>query len=356
MKKMQKYFVLALMTGLVLFFATTTSYAGNEDRTGQAGASELLINPWARSSGWGSANSASIRGLESQFLNVAGIAFTTKTEIIFSRTNWLQGSGININAFGFTQKLGENGGVLGFGIMSMNFGEIDITTVNQPDGGIGTFNPSYMNINISYAKAFSNSIFGGINFKIIDERIPNASASGLAIDAGIQYVTGELENIKFGISMKNVGPTMKFSGDGFSFKGIIPGQDNSFTIEQRSADFELPSLIMIGGAYDFYLAEDHMLTVAGNFISNAFTKDNYILGMEYNWRKILMVRGGYNYEKDILSDYDAGRTNAHTGPHAGLTIQAPMNKEKGSTFALDYAYRFSNPFSGTHSIGVRINL
>ena len=28
------------------------NFAGNEQRAGQAGASELLINPWARSSGW----------------------------------------------------------------------------------------------------------------------------------------------------------------------------------------------------------------------------------------------------------------------------------------------------------------
>ena len=41
----------------------TNSYAGNPDRKGQAGASELLINPWARSSGFGNANSSSVKGL-----------------------------------------------------------------------------------------------------------------------------------------------------------------------------------------------------------------------------------------------------------------------------------------------------
>ena len=40
------------------------SFAGNEQRAGQAGASELLINPWARSSGWAGANIAGVRGLE----------------------------------------------------------------------------------------------------------------------------------------------------------------------------------------------------------------------------------------------------------------------------------------------------
>jgi len=355
MKKLHKYLMITVLIGLVVF-PLNNLIAGNEDRTGEAGASELLINPWARSSGWGDANSACIRGLEAQYLNVAGTAFTKGTELVFSRTIWLQGTDININAFGISQKLGENKGVISFGIMSMSFGEIDITTVDFPEGGgIGTFSPSLLNISISYAKAFSNSIYGGINFKIISEQISDVSAQGLAIDAGIQYVTGVDENIKFGISMKNVGPTMKYSGDGLSFRGFVPGQENSLTVEQRSASFELPSLIKIGASYDF-LFTDHTLTVAGNFTSNSFTKDQYALGLQYSWKEYLVLRGGYVYEEDLFSDFDAGRTTALTGPTAGITVQAPLNKEKGSSFSVNYSYRASDPFSGTHSIGARINL
>ena len=41
-----------------------------------------------------------------------------------------------------------------------------------------------MNIGISYAKAFSNSIYGGFAIKIISESISNSKAQGVAIDAG----------------------------------------------------------------------------------------------------------------------------------------------------------------------------
>jgi hypothetical protein len=150
---------------------------------------ELLINPWARSSGWGGANSAGVRGLESQFLNVAGLAFTKKTELLFSHTNWLSGTDIGINSFGLSQKVGESG-VLGLGVMSMNFGDIPITTVDQPEGGLGTFSPSYINIGLSYAKEFSNRIYGGITVRLVSEAIADVKASGIAFDAGVQYVTG----------------------------------------------------------------------------------------------------------------------------------------------------------------------
>ena len=40
------------------------AFAGNEDRAGQSGAGEILINPWARASSWGSANSGFVHGVE----------------------------------------------------------------------------------------------------------------------------------------------------------------------------------------------------------------------------------------------------------------------------------------------------
>ncbi len=351
MNKISKYIVATLMIGSVLI-PFNQSTAGNKDRTGQAGASELLINPWARSSGWGGANIAHVKGLEGLYGNVAGIAHTKTTELIFSHTQWLKGSEIDINTFGLTQKVGETG-VLGLGIMSMNFGDIPITTEALPEGGIGNFSPSYMNINIAYAKAFSSSIYGGINIKIISEVISDVSAQGVAIDAGIQYVTGPVDNIRFGITLRNVGPTMSFSGDGLSIRSLLPGQESYFTLEQRSAEFELPTQLAMGASYDFFFGEMHRLTFAGNFISNSFTNDQFAGGAEYELKSYLMLRAGYTYEDGITS---SSRTTAFTGPSAGLTVSVPINKEKGSTLAIDYSFRQTSPFNGTHSIGARINL
>jgi hypothetical protein len=334
-------------------------FAGNEDRAGQAGGTELLINPWARSSGWGGANTASCRGLESQFLNVAGTAFTKKTELLFTHTEWLVGTDIKISSFGITQKVGSTG-VLGLGIMAMNFGDIDITTVDLPEGGIGTYSPQFINIGLSYAKAFSDNIYGGLLIRGITEAISDVRARGIALDAGIQYVTGKWDHIKFGISLRNVGPKMKFQGDGLSFKTPLPnGGSGTMTVEQRSEPFELPSMVNIGGSYDIYFSKDttnmkmHRLTLAGNFESNSFSKDMFKIGAEYGFKSWLMVRAAYSLEQDILKKED--RTNVYTGPSAGFTLELPFGKS-GSTFALDYSYRFTDPFQGTHSIGARINL
>ncbi len=352
MRHIVKYFIAVVLTAVIMLPAKT-GFAGNKDRAGQAGADELLINPWAKSSGWGSVNTGGIRGLEAQYLNVAGLAFTNKTEIGFTHTSYLVGTGIDINAVGLAQKLGENGGVLGIGIMSMSFGEIDRTTVNLPEGGAGTFSPTFLNVNISYAKAFSNSIFGGVNIKIISEQISNVGAQGIAIDAGVQYVTGKKDQIKFGVALKNLGPQMAFSGDGMSLRTLITDAEHTMTVEQRSDAFELPALIRIGATYDIDLADKHMLAVAGNFQSNSFKKDVYTLGLQYSFSEYLQVRGGYNYEPGML---DGDRTSVYTGPTGGASVMVPLDKDKGSYFSIDYSYRSTNPFDGVHAIGASIVL
>ena len=332
-------------------------FAGNKDRSGQAGASELLINPWARSAGWGNANMARVRGLEAMWGNVAGTAFTKKTELIFAHTQWLKGTGTSVYAFGLTQRVGESG-VFGLQIMSMSFGEIQITTGSSPDGGLGVYKPSLMNFALSYAKAFSNSIYGGILVKVISESISDVTAVGVAIDAGIQYVTGEHDQVAFGVALKNVGPQMKFSGDGLSFKDLIEmkGIDQGYTFNQRSQGYEIPTMLTIGAAYDFLFANDYSLNLAGTFISNSFSKDQFALGLEGNLKNWVMLRVGYTYEQGLWDGIETTeKTNLSSGLSLGATVQVPINKEKGTHFAIDYAYRETVSFNGNHSIGILLN-
>jgi len=344
----------------VTILAATFSQAGNPERAGQAGASQLLINPYARNSGMAGSNSAKIRGLEAQFLNIAGTAFTRKTEVLFNRTNWLVGTDIFVNAFGITQGVGETG-TIGFGVVSINAGKIEVTTENQPEGGLGTYNPTFYNVSLSYAKMFSDNIYGGLNVKLLNEQIPNVAARGVAIDAGIQYHTGKYNQIHIGIALRNWGPKMTYRGDGLSRQTSVKhGNNYELTVNNRSGAFELPALVNIGGSYDIYFQKDssgvskkHRLSLNGTYTSNSFTYDNYLMGLEYSWKDILMLRGGL-YTEDKIFKSEETRT-AFTGPCAGVTVEIPFN-EKKSTIGVDYSYRATKPFNGTHTFGLRLNL
>jgi hypothetical protein len=298
---------------------------------------------------------ASVNGVEATFLNVAGLAFTRKTDITFSNNQYLVGTGIQINALGLGQRVGENG-VLGLTVSNMRFGDIMITETDLPEGGIGNFSPTFTNIGLSYAKGFSNSIYAGLTARLVTEAIYNVKAQGVAFDAGIRYVTGEKDNVRFGITLRNVGPPMRYRGDGLSIDGTIStgsGNTSSLNVDMRSEKFELPSMVNVGFAYDFNFSEKSKLTANLQFTSNSFTRDQFAFGAEYSFNNRFILRGGYQYEANITSDDE--RTTAFTGPAGGFTVQIPAGKG-GSLLGIDYSYRVTNPFAGVHSIGLHIDI
>lgn len=352
MKKLFKSIVILSLTILVLGYSNT-AFAGNKDRSGQAGATELLINPWAATSGWGNAGMAMVGGVEAMWGNVAGITSTNSINLNFSYTNWLQGSGVNAYSFGFTARISESV-VAGLYVMSFSPGEIEKTTTEYPDMTLGTFKPSLMNINVALAKSFSNSIHAGFVLKIISESISDMVGTGVALDAGIQYVTGITDNIHFGITLKNIGPTMKFSGDGLGFDARPDSfWGSSLTVFHRADQFELPTQLNIAAAYDFNFTNGYRLTAAGNFTSNSFSKDQVTLGLEASFKDYFIIRGAYTIENGIWKDITVDEcTNVYNGLSLGASVQAPLGENM--KVSVDYSYQHTHHWNGTHTVGARI--
>lgn len=331
------------------------TYAGNEDRVGSAGASYLLVNPWARGAGMGDAGIANSNGIEATFNNIAGLAFTSKTQLKFNYSNWMGSAGIAFNSAGFAQRISEND-VFTVSVQSMNYGDIQITTVANPEGNIGYFSPRSNVFNIGYAKTFSSSIYGGINFKVLSESISNMKANGIALDAGIRYVTGEQDQVKFGITLKNVGPVMRFRGDGLAQQVTYLSTGFNGSLEERSATFEMPSLLGIGASYDFILNEANKLNLAAAFTANSFSKDQFRLGLDYGMigdKVAFNVRAGFVYENQLFSAEN--RSNALVGPTAGFNLDALVGENK-TALGIEYATRFAGVFGVIHTIGATIDL
>ena len=338
--------------GALAFISNLSVYAGNPDRAGSAGGMQLLVNPWAASNSLSGANMAACSPTEAMHLNIAGMAFVRQTEVAVTHINYLSGADISFNSAAITQRVGETS-VLGLSVSAFDFGDIRRTTVETPDGDGTVFNVNVVNIALSYAKAFSNSIYGGITLRVLNEGVADLSAAGVAFDAGIKYVTGDRDQLKFGIALRNVGPPMSFAGDGLTFEATAPGNQYNLAAEFRSANYELPSLVSIGASYDFMLTEEHLITAHGTFIANSFSEDNYMLGAEYSFRNLVFLRGGYFLENNIFDD-DLRRV-VYTGPSAGAGVQLEFG-EKRTRLAIDYAFRATNPFGGLHALGVRLDV
>ncbi len=346
--------IFTILTFVLVLFAVEFSYAGNPDRQGEAGAAQLLMNPWARSAGLHTLNTANISGLEAVRLNVAGLARLNQTEIVIGHTRYFDGTGTNLNAIGFGSKMGDNSAI-GVSIMAVSLEDIDVTTTDQPQGTGGTYSPSLFNLALSYSHIFENKISVGFTFRAVSESLTDVSASAMAIDAGVQYVTGDDDNFKFGISLRNIGTKMSFRGQGLSQGAENPSGELPYTLEyfQRSQAFELPSMLNIGASYDFVLDPRNTLTVLGNFTSNSFSQDQIGAGLEYAFDKKFMLRAAYKYE---FGTGDAEMAPIYTGLAAGVSFDVPMSKESGTRFGVDYAYRHTRLWNGTHNISIRFNL
>jgi len=394
MKKYNKTLLICIMLGC--FTVAFNAMAGNRDRSGQSGAQHLLLDPWAHSAGWGSCGVAETRGLESVFSNIAGLAFTKKTDIALSRTQFLVGSqsGVSITAFGvgqgITAKNKETGrktdlGTIGISVFSMGFGDIRATTELEPDGDGSSFSPKMNIIGVHYAKSFNKFIHGGVSIKIVNESNSFVQATGVATDIGVQYLSGPYDNFKIGVTLRNLGLPMTYRGDGLSEKVELKHLDGLITYEGRPAPYELPALLTIGASYDFLIfpegyqqmnKEDrklegltraqalHRITLAGSFTANAYSRDNFAIGLEYGFMRYFQVRAGYLIESFSTREIEgknrifANHESLFLGPSAGVTVGIPLAKKgKGNQILFfDYAYKFTNFCKGNHYIGVKLSL
>lgn len=361
-----------IILGFAGLLTSFNSFAGNDTKRGQAGAVELLINPWSRSAGMAGANSGIIRGVESMGLNVAGLSAVRRTEFNFCNANYLAGTDMRINSLGFGTKVGD--GAMGLTLSSFSLGDFYETTNDMPDGTGIVFSPQIFNFGMAYAKNFSKRISAGLLVRGVSQSAYSASVFGLAFDAGIQYQTGKRKEFKFGVSLLNLGPKINFGGDAFTNRGTVQVTGYSQSVGLLTAAFEQPSMLNLGVGYDFYVESEVMklkLTPCFNFRSNSFTSDQYQLGLQAGWDERFMVRAGYDYQDGVFSQADA--SNANLGPSFGASVQLPFSRSKSGelmpnnddlnegavkskVFGLDYSYTTTRYFGGTHRFSIILSL
>lgn len=341
---------------VIAFVLPALSWAGNPDRQGEAGAYELLLSPWGNGSGVNLMNTSSISGVEAMRLNPAGLHFDGKTQFAVGHMRLFQGAGVNMNSAGLAFKVGK-AGTLGFSLSSMDFGDIAITTENQPEGNGGTFSPNFVHIGVGYSQSYKDKIFVGVLFRGISQSVVDVTATGIGLDAGVQYRGGANNQVRLGISLRNVGPAMRFNGEGLSEEVTVnQPQTNQYFLRSyiRSSKFELPTILNLGASYDFLFAggRDYLRTMA-NFTSNAFSRDNLGVAAEYSFREVLQVRAGYKLALGAVED---GTDDVYTGISAGFSAGFKTSKNSDNRLMIDYAYRTTQHFAGTHNIGLRYTL
>jgi hypothetical protein len=333
--------VSAIGLGLLLACAASSALAGSQERKGTGGAVELRLPVGARGTALGSSAVADAMGVEGMFWNPAGLASMDRTEALFSHTNYIADMNVDWAAVGVNLK---GVGCLGFQVKVLSIGDIIVTTEDAPEGTGEIISPTFTVLGVTYARQFTDRVLFGGTLSYISERILNSDAQGVAADLGVQYLTG-WHGLKFGVVMKNFGPSMTFSGEDFETPLPPPGADPNARdriYSSGSAEFELPSYFSLGATYAVYQSAEHKVSVLGAFQNNNFLGDYLAGAAEWSYRDRLAVRGS-------LFGAFRGRPDA-VGGDAGVALRVGDDTFDG--YALGAGFKL--PIGGTTNLGVDI--
>jgi len=297
-------------------------------KVGTVGAQFLQIGVGARGVGMGGAFIATADDPSAAYWNPGALVKVTGTQAQFSGTQLyadiLYGNGIvtyerpGVGTFGFQ-----------FGLLSS--GDMDVTTVEDPDGTGETFTCSDMVAGLSFSRMLTDRFSAGLTVKYVRETWDDVSAGGVAVDLGTLYDTG-FKTLRIGMTIQHFGPELTPDGE---FTTYFSGDDSL----QVYDSYSMPMTFKLGMAMDVLQTANHHITVEVDGVHPPDNLEQVNLGAEYWFNNMFALRGGYRVNTD------------EEGLAAGAGFRIPMN---GATLSLDYAYQDFNRLEMVHraSLGV----
>jgi hypothetical protein len=302
--------IIKIFSLLVLFTAVVAAqnFVSDVSKRGTTAAPFLSIGQGARALAMGGAFVAVADDQSAMYWNPAGIADLSGNRVIFDYTQWI--ADIKYNYVGATVNLGSIG-VVGLNFTSSSIPEMNVTTVETPGGTGETFGVSDVAFGVSYALKLTDKFSIGFNPKLVYQKIWKMSASAIALDMGVKYVT-PFKGITLGMSISNFGTKMQMGGAStpvlYDPDPLTSGNNGRIPADIRTGQWTLPLNFKVGIAYDVFSSNGNRLLLA---VDASHPSDNYEslnVGGEYVISDFVFLRGGYKalFLKDSEERYTLG--------------------------------------------------
>lgn len=263
-----------------------------EQRAGISTADFLKIGVGSRATALGDAFIAISDDASALYWNPAGLAQFDRDQVIFSHNQWVVD--INHDFIGAVYHLdGENS--FGVALTSLSTDDMPVTTELAPTGTGEYFSYKDQALAITYSRRMTDKFSFGGTVRYIEETLANLKMRGFMIDLGTYYWTG-LGTTRFAVTVSNFGNQLAPDG-----KVVLIGKrENS---EWQA--FSPPTIFRIGFAFEPYQDETHRFTTSIQLNHPNDNSENICAGLEYSWKKIILLRGGYKFSSDE-QNYSAG--------------------------------------------------
>lgn len=264
-----------------------------QDKVGSTAAPFLGITSGARASAMGSAYVALSDDGSGVYWNPGGLARAGSNTITFSNMNWfvdtqIQDASVIISS--------ENVGNFALSVRALNYGEIDVTTIERPEGTGERFTPKDLSIAVSYSRFVTERFSIGATGRFVQQKIWNVASNGFAVDLGMVYQTN-FRNLKIGMSILNFGTDMSLSGDDLrrpiDIDESIEGNNDRLEAYLGVDDWPMPLIFRVGVAVDLLDLTDHKVVMALDAKHPNDNSESLDVGLEYGFKDLVFLRGGY---------------------------------------------------------------
>ncbi len=318
--------------------------AWGQSKVGSTAMPFLTIGVGPKAIGMGGAFTATANDVTGIFWNPAGVSRMESSQAMFTHSKWF--ADINFNWAGAAVNLG-NMGTIGASFMYLDYGKMEVTNMREQEGTGEFFEAKDLAIALHYSYNLTDRFSVGGNVKYVRQSIWHSSASTVAFDLGILFIS-EIDGLRIGATISNFGPDAKMDGKDLLFQHDADGQqygNNDQVLGYWKTDeFPLPFTFKVGLAYDPIKLEDHKLTIAADVNYPNDNSSSVNVGAEYTFMNLLSIRAGY---KSLFLD------NADESFTYGVGLIQEVGRNSYLTF--DYSFTKMNKLDNTHqfSVGIR---
>ncbi len=293
----------------VALVAIGTAHAGFEN-AGTTAAGFLSLGSGARTLSMGGATLGLGDDVGASAWNPAALGWLTEPEAALSHAG-LANHGL--------QEWGAMGGRIGlsqtrWGVGGLYQGDGNIPGRDATGAPTGSFSVSSVALGATMAQQIGKWVTVGLGAKGVREKLATVSGSGFTFDGGLMLRAGM---IGLGLAAQNLGGQLSYG----------------------PAKYRFPRNYGAGVAWT-HRAIGLRVVIDANFPSAYYPEIR--TGVEWNYKELLALRGGYR--KELRSDADplSGPTFGLGVGHVGMWI--------------DYGYLLTSTGEGQHRVGLRLNL
>ena len=329
-----------LVAGTVLLVVQSSA----QSKVGTTAAQFLGISVGGKATSMGDAFVASAEDVSTIYWNPGAFAASGKSELMFSNTNWLANT--KFRWFGFMLNL-DGTNAVGVSLTNLDYGEDEVNTVLLPDGTGERWTAQDVALAVSYSRRLTDKFSMGGSVKYISQTIWNESASTIAFDLGLLFVTG-FHDMRLGMSFSNFGGDMTLDGrDLLQRVDIDPansGSNKTLVGKLKTDPWPIPLFFRVGAAMDVIKNDQMILTVAADAVRPNDNVEYVNVGGQLGWNNLIFLRGGYR----SLFKQDA---------EEGLSLGAGVryNFEGLATLEVNYAYSQFGLFGNLNTIALAVS-